>query len=101
MLKTEIEILATIFFNRYTGRQTINERLSRHYNPYVVSSLKTLKEKGYIVEHQIKRYVVTAEGTKALKEYHPYSLDGGSATRQSSKPKNEVNNTIRMKELGY
>ena len=101
MLKTEIEILAIIFFNRYTGRQTINERLSRHYNPYVVSSLKTLKEKGYIVEHQIKGYVVTVEGTKALKEYHPYSLDGGSATRQSSKPKNEVNNTIRMKELGY
>ena len=62
--------------------------------------LPTLQEKGYIVERQIKGYIVTDKGTQALKEYYPYCVDRG-ATKQPSKHADKVKNAIRMIELGY
>jgi DNA-binding PadR family transcriptional regulator len=99
MLKGEIEILAAIFLNRRSVKQITNGRLARH-SPYFISSLGTLRQRGYILKHQTKGYLITDKGVRALAEYYPeyMTLNKAIYAKLLRKQASEVNKAIKMIE---
>jgi Mn-dependent DtxR family transcriptional regulator len=99
MLKGEIEILAAIVLNKHTGKQLTTGRFAR-YNPYIISTLETLRQKKYIVNHKTKGYIITEKGIRALAEFYPKheALNKAILHKLLRRQISEANKAIRMIE---
>ena len=97
MLKGEIEILAAIMLNKRTEKQLTTGRLAR-YSPYLFSTLETLRQKRYIVDHKTRGYFITSKGIRALAEFYPAheALNKAIQPRLLRRQVTEANNAVRI-----